>query len=70
MAMSMNDLLRQDEFWAFMFALGWVLLSWPMISITVGRFTIFHAPLVLVYIAAVWLLIILLLYLNDWGSSD
>jgi hypothetical protein len=69
MALSWKDLLHQDEFWTLIFASGWVLLGWPMISITVGRSTIFNAPLVLVYITVVWLLIILLLYLNDRRSS-
>lgn len=67
MTLSAKDLLKQYEFWAFAFVLGAALLNWPMISLTVGRFTVFHAPLVVVYVTVVWLLIILLLYLFDRG---
>lgn len=67
MALSAKDLFKQDEFWAFALVLGAALLNWPMISLTVGRFIVFHAPLVVVYVTVVWLLIILLLYLFDRG---
>ncbi len=70
MAPSIKDLLQQGEFWIFAFALGWVLLNWPMLSLSVGRSTIFSIPVILIYIAAIWLLIILLLYLFDRGHRD
>ncbi len=65
MALSAKDLLSQDDFWAFIFVFGAVMLNWPMLSLVVGRSTAFGAPLVLAYITAIWLLIILLLYLFD-----
>lgn len=69
MASSIGDLLDQDEFWAFSFILGWALFNWPLLTLTIGK-TLFGAPLVLIYLAAVWLLIIMLLYLFDRGHAD
>jgi NADH:ubiquinone oxidoreductase subunit 6 (subunit J) len=69
MALSIKNLLRQNEFWVFLFVLGLVLLNWPMLTLAV-KSTVWGMPAILVYVASVWLLIILLLYLFDRGSSD
>jgi NADH:ubiquinone oxidoreductase subunit 6 (subunit J) len=66
MALSFNDLLRQNEFWAFLFILGGILLNWPMLSLAVES-TILGVPAILVYLTAIWLLIILILFLFDRG---
>ncbi|MDD1760266.1 MAG: hypothetical protein LUQ44_06640 [Methanothrix sp.] len=68
MAPFFRDLFRQNEFWAFLFALGWVLLNWPLITVTAGS-TVMGMPTILVYVALIWLLIILALYLFDRGYS-
>jgi len=68
MAPSYKDLLLQNEFWAFLFTLGWVLLNWPMITLTVG-YSVMGIPAVLVYIELIWLAIILIMYLFDRRSS-
>jgi hypothetical protein len=68
MALLFRDLLRQKEFWVFLFALGWVLLNWPLITVTAGS-TVMGIPTILVYIATIWLFIILILYLFDRGYS-
>ncbi len=65
MALSAKDLLSQDDFWAFVFAFGAVMLNWPILSLVVGKSAAFGVPPVLVYITSIWLLIILLLYLFD-----
>jgi len=64
MALSIRDLLLQNEFWVFLFVLGWVLLNWPMITLTVG-YSVMGIPLILVYIMLIWLAIIMVLYLFD-----
>jgi TRAP-type C4-dicarboxylate transport system permease small subunit len=68
MALSFKDLLLQNEFWAFLFILGWVLFNWPMLTLTVG-YSVMGIPAVLVYIALIWLTIILVLYLFDRRNS-
>ncbi|VVB68788.1 Uncharacterised protein [uncultured archaeon] len=68
MALSFKDLLLQNEFWTFLFVLGWVLFNWPMLTLTVGN-SIMGIPAILVYIALIWLMIILVLYLFDRRSS-
>ena len=68
MALSFKDLLLQNEFWAFLFILGWVLFNWPMLTLTVG-YSVMGIPAVLVYIALIWLMIILVLYLFDRRNS-
>ncbi|HOO52900.1 MAG TPA: hypothetical protein PLM24_04840 [Methanothrix sp.] len=70
MTISRKDLMEQDEFWILLFLLGGVLLNWPILSLvaggdeTSGNFTI------LVYIIAVWLMIILFAYLFDRWTSN
>jgi TRAP-type C4-dicarboxylate transport system permease small subunit len=68
MALSFKDLLLQNEFWAFLFILGWVLFNWPMLTLTVG-YSVMGIPAILVYIALIWLTIILVLYLFDRRNS-
>jgi hypothetical protein len=69
MALSLQDLLGQKEFWVFLFAAGWVLLNWPLINLAEG-FAVMGMPAILVYIASVWLFFILALYLFDRGNFD
>jgi len=69
MALFTKDLLWQNEFWAFLFIVGAVLLNWPMLTIVAGK-TILGMPAILVYVTAVWLMIILITYLFDRGYSD
>lgn len=64
MALSFRDLLGQKEFWIFTFAAGWVLFNWPLITLAEGLFWK-GMPAILLYIAAIWLFFILLLYLFD-----
>lgn len=66
---SFNDLFRQKDFWVFIFVLGWMLLNWPLLSLTNGLFLL-GMPAILIYIAAVWLMLILLMYLFDRGNYD
>lgn len=63
------DLISQKDFWVYLFVLGWVLLNWPLLSLADGLFLL-SVPAILVYIAAIWLIMILLMYLFDRGSSD
>jgi len=69
MAPSLKDLLGQKEFWIFIFVLGWVLLNWPLIDLASG-YVIIGTPALLIYIASIWLFIILALYLFDRGNFD
>lgn len=69
MAFSAKDLLWQNEFWAFLFIIGAVLLNWPMLTIVAGK-NILGVPAILVYVTAIWLLIILITYMFDRGYSD
>jgi len=69
MALSLQGLLGQKEFWVFLFAAGWVLLNWPLIKLANG-YVILGAPAILVYVASIWLFFILALYLFDWGNFD
>jgi hypothetical protein len=64
-----KDLLNQDGFWALLFAVGIVLLNWPVLSLAVDRSPMWGMPRILVYLTVVWLLIILFAYLNDRGRS-
>ena len=65
----LNDLLSQKDFWIFLFILGWMLLNWPLLSLADGLILL-NMPAILIYVAAVWLMIILLMYLFDRGNSD
>ena len=69
MAAPFRDLLDQKEFWAFLFALGWLLLNWPLIELAEGS-VVMGMPAILVYIASIWLTLILALYLFDRGNFD
>jgi hypothetical protein len=69
MTKSMQNLLGQKEFWIFLFVLGWVLLNWPLIEMANG-FVILGMPAILVYVASIWLFLILALYLFDRGNYD
>jgi len=69
MAAQFHDLLDQKEFWAFLFALGWLLLNWPLIELAEG-FVVMGMPAILVYIALIWMVLILALYLFDRGNFD
>lgn len=64
-----KDLLNQDGFWALLFAIGVVLLNWPILSLAVDRSPHLGIPRILVYLTVVWLLIILFAYFNDRGRS-
>jgi hypothetical protein len=69
MALLFRDVFCQNEFWAFLFALGWVLLNWPLITIATGS-VMMGIPTIFVYVALIWTLIILALYLFDrWCSG-
>ena len=69
MAPSLKDLLRQNEFWVFIFVLAAIMLNWPMLTLVVGQ-SILGVPATLVYLTIIWLLIIVILYLFDRGYSD
>ncbi|MFZ2537040.1 MAG: hypothetical protein WAX02_12725 [Methanothrix sp.] len=66
---SFRDLLSQKDFWILLFFLGWVLLNWPLLSLT-NDIILLDMPAILIYVSAVWLILILLMYLFDRGSSD
>ena len=66
---SLHDLLSQKDFWILLFFLGWVLLNWPLLSLT-NDIILLGMPAILIYVSAVWLILILLMYLFDRGSSD
>lgn len=67
--LSLNDLIGQRDFWVFVFVLGGMLLNWPLLALADGSILL-GMPAILVYVAAIWLLIIILLYLFDRGNSD
>jgi hypothetical protein len=69
MALPLRDLLGQKEFWVFLFASGWVLFNWPLIELARGR-VIIGAPAILVYVASIWLFLIMAVYLFDRGNFD
>ncbi|HNU38683.1 MAG: hypothetical protein GX463_07865 [Methanothrix sp.] len=64
MTHSLRDLLGQSEIWIFVFAAGWVLLNWPLINLAEGL-AWRGVPAVLIYIASVWLLLTLAMYLFE-----
>lgn len=64
MTHSLRDLLGQSEIWIFVFAAGWVLLNWPLINLA-GGLAWRGVPAVLIYIASVWLLLTLAMYLFE-----
>jgi hypothetical protein len=64
MALSLRDLFSQNEFWALVFVLGWVSLNWPMLTLAANA-TVLGVPAILVYVCAIWLMIILALFIFD-----
>lgn len=64
MTHSLRDLLGQSEFWIFVFAAGWVLLNWPLINLAEGL-AWRGVPAILIYIASIWLLLTLAMYLFE-----
>ncbi|HWQ18488.1 MAG TPA: hypothetical protein VN455_01840 [Methanotrichaceae archaeon] len=70
MTISMRDLFRQSEFWAYLFVLGAALLNWPILSLAANDGDILGVPAILAYIALVWILIIAVAYLFDRRYSD
>jgi NADH:ubiquinone oxidoreductase subunit 6 (subunit J) len=64
MALSLRDLLSQNEFWVLVFVLGWVSLNWPMLTLAANA-TVLGVPAILVYVCAIWLMIILALFIFD-----
>lgn len=69
MALSIKDLLGQDETLAFLFLIGVALLNWPLLSLTNGMGTVFGYPSILIYLALIWLMIIVLAYVFDRSGS-
>jgi hypothetical protein len=68
MSLSLKGIFLQNEFWAFLFTIGWVLFNWPMLTLA-QRSTIFGVPAILAYVVAIWILIILIAYLFDRRRS-
>lgn len=66
---SFKDLLNQKDFWIFLFVLGWLLLNWPLLALADGR-VVLGMPAILIYITAIWIIFILLMYLFDRGNSE
>ena len=64
MTHSLRDLLGQSEIWIFVFAAGWVLLNWPLIDLAEGL-AWRGMPAILIYIASVWLVLTLAMYLFE-----
>ncbi len=60
----MRNLLGQSEFWIFVFAAGWLLLNWPLIDLAEGQ-AWRGVPAILIYIASIWLLLTLVMYLFE-----
>lgn len=65
MAISIKDLLWQDETLVFLFLMGVALLNWPLLSLTAGTGRVLGYPLILIYLALVWLMIIVFAYIFD-----
>lgn len=70
MALSIKELFRQDETWVFLFLMGVALLNWPILSLATGMGWMFGYPSILIYLALVWLLIIVFAYLFDRRDSS
>lgn len=70
MALSIKDLFRQDETCVFLFLVGVALLNWPLLSLATGPAGVLGYPSILLYLALVWLLIILFAYLFDRRGSS
>jgi hypothetical protein len=70
MALSIKDLKRQYETAIFLFLIGIALLNWPLLSLAAEKASIFGYPSILVYLAFVWLLIIISAYIFERGGSS
>lgn len=70
MSLSIKDLFRQDETRVFLFLMGVALLNWPLLSLTAGIGTVFGYPSILIYLALVWLTIIVFAYVLDRSGSS
>ena len=66
---SLRDLLGQSEFWIFVFAAGWVLFNWPLINLAEGVAWV-GMPAILIYIASIWLVLTLVMYLFERGMDE
>jgi hypothetical protein len=66
---SLRDLLGQSEFWIFVFAAGWVLFNWPLINLAEGV-AWGGMPAILIYIASIWLVLTLVMYLFERGMDE
>jgi hypothetical protein len=66
---SLRDLLGQSEFWIFVFAAGWVLFNWPLINLAEGV-AWRGMPAILIYIASIWLVLTLVMYLFERGVDE
>ncbi|HII05900.1 MAG TPA: hypothetical protein HA349_00865 [Methanotrichaceae archaeon] len=62
--------MEQDEFWILLFILGSVLLNWPVLSLATGGGGPLGHFTIIVYLVAVWLMIILFAYLFDRWTSN
>lgn len=69
MTKSKQNLLGEKEFWIFLFVIGWMLFNWPLIELADG-WVLFGMPAMLIYVATIWLFLILVLYLFDRGNYD
>ncbi|NYT02888.1 MAG: hypothetical protein GKC10_09070 [Methanosarcinales archaeon] len=69
MKLSRDGLLEHGEFWLLLFVAGVILLNWPVLAIPGFASGPFGIPWRLVYIVAVWLLMIAFAYFFDRGSS-
>ena len=69
MTHSLRDLLGQSEFWIFVFAAGWVLFNWPLINLAEGV-AWWGMPAILIYIASIWLVLTLVMYLFERGVDE
>ncbi|MDD1752792.1 MAG: hypothetical protein LUQ38_06875 [Methanotrichaceae archaeon] len=67
---SIRNLLRQQEFWIYVFVLGVILLNWPIISAAISKSSSLGVTFVLFYLAAIWILIIILLCLFEREFED
>jgi uncharacterized membrane protein YraQ (UPF0718 family) len=50
--------------------MGVALLNWPLLSLATGMMSVFGYPSILLYLALVWLLIILFAYIFDRRGSS
>jgi hypothetical protein len=69
MLSSLQDLLGKKEFQAYLFVAGWLLLNWPLIEL--GKdYRVMGMPGILVYVACIWMLLILALFIFERRDSS